>query len=205
MKRAFSYILVALVSGGITGAIVYKIQEVKHEKWREEEIASLKSSICTRKRPLKVVIDDDDNTDISESESHEEEIPRTFDTSSLMEYYKKTKEYNGDGPEEAGGSENECRPYVISPEEFGELPEEEHAVLSLTYYSDGILADDYNEEVEDVDDKVGYDFASHFGEYEDDAVHIRNDIRHTDYEILKDPRRFVDVIKNKPRNTTIHD
>ena len=33
-----------------------------------------------------------------------------------------------------------------------------------------------------------------FGEYEDDAVFVRNDAHKTDYEILYDPRNYSDVM-----------
>lgn len=87
------------------------------------------------------------------------------------------------------------RPYVISPEEFGECDYNE---ISLTYYTDGVLTDEEDNPIEDVDDAVGLDFADHFGEYEDDSVFIRNDLRRVDFEILADLRKYSDVIKTNP-------
>lgn len=91
----------------------------------------------------------------------------------------------------------EEQPYVIEPEEFGDIFEYEH--IDLTYYADGILADDYNEPLDDDDiaDTVGSDFATHFGEYEDDAVYIRNDRIKADYAILMDERKHSEVIRYK--------
>ena len=86
-------------------------------------------------------------------------------------------------------------PHVISPEEFGEI--EEYTKISLSYFADGVLADDNNEVVDDVEEIVG-DALSHFGEYEDDAVFVRNDAKRCDYEILLDARDFEDVRKNLP-------
>ena len=48
------------------------------------------------------------------------------------------------------------KPYVISPEEFGDF--DEYTKLSLTYYSDGVLADENDEIVDDIDETVGADF-----------------------------------------------
>lgn len=39
----------------------------------------------------------------------------------------------------------------------------------------------------------------HFGEYEEDAVFVRNDAKKCDYEILKDLRRFCDVLEDLGR------
>ncbi len=86
-------------------------------------------------------------------------------------------------------------PYVISPDEFGEF--EEYEKISLTYYADGVLADDNDEIVDDVEDIVG-DALNHFGEYEDDSVFVRCDERKCDYEILLDQRTFAEVADNKP-------
>ena len=59
-------------------------------------------------------------------------------------------------------------PYVISPDEFSE--NNEYETESLTYYSDGVLTDEYDNPIEDIERLVGSDALTHFGEYEDDSV-----------------------------------
>lgn len=86
-------------------------------------------------------------------------------------------------------------PYVITPEEFGE--NEDYTKISLSYFADGVLADDNNEEVDDVEEIIG-DALSHFGEYEEDAVFVRNDAKKCDYEILMDARKHEDVLADMP-------
>lgn len=88
------------------------------------------------------------------------------------------------------------KPYVISPDEFGEF--EEYSQISLTYYSDGVLADDADDLMDDIADTVGSDFASHFGDYEEDSVFIRNDRFKCDYEILRDNRAYSAVTGINP-------
>lgn len=88
-------------------------------------------------------------------------------------------------------------PYVISPNEFGEL--DGYAKVSLTYYADGILADENGCIVDDIEEIVG-DALEHFGEYEDDSVFCRSDPKRCDYEILQDLRRYADVRKSFPPN-----
>ena len=89
------------------------------------------------------------------------------------------------------------RPYVITPDEFGSV--DEYETISLTYYSDGVLTDDRDDEpIEDVDDMIGEDSLTHFGEYEDDAVYVRNERLKTDFEILLDHRSYSDVAEAKP-------
>lgn len=87
------------------------------------------------------------------------------------------------------------KPYVVSPEEFGEKG---YTVISLSYYADGVLADEDDHVVEDVDAVIGYESLEHFGEYENNSVHVRNDRLRCDYEILIDLREYSEVISAKP-------
>jgi hypothetical protein len=68
----------------------------------------------------------------------------------------------------------------------------------LTYYSDGVLTDENDEVLEDVEDIIGIDSLNHFGEYEEDSVYVRNDEKLCDYEILLDNRNYSDVYNERP-------
>lgn len=96
----------------------------------------------------------------------------------------------------ASSDETNDKPYVIPPEEFGEM--EGYVQSSLTYYADRVLTDEDDNVIDDVDGIVGADFYKHFGEYEEDSVFVRNDGKKHDYEILKDFRLYSDVVKNNP-------
>ena len=97
------------------------------------------------------------------------------------------------------GDENVYEPFVIRPEEYGEL--HAYETLSLNYYADGVLTDDLDNPIEDVESLVPADFADHFGEYDDNAVFVRNDNLECDYEILRDLRKFTDVVGEDPYPT----
>ncbi len=93
--------------------------------------------------------------------------------------------YSGDvidDPEEVD------KPYVITQNEYGEFGD--YMEISLTYYADGIVADDDDEIIEDVAAVLGTDFES---EFEDDIVLIRNDARKCDYEVARDDRTYHEV------------
>lgn len=87
---------------------------------------------------------------------------------------------------------------VIPPEEFGDL--DEYDKVSLTYYADGTLADEKDRPMssEDISETVGRDAVTHFGEYEDDSVFVRNDNLRVDYEILADKRTYKELLQEKP-------
>ena len=91
------------------------------------------------------------------------------------------------------------RPYVIQPSEFGEF--DDYEKISLTYTADGVLLDDMNEIVDDIEEIVGEDSLEHFGEYEDDSVYVRNDSKKCDYEILLDQRNYQEIFEIQPHRT----
>ena len=97
------------------------------------------------------------------------------------------------------GDEDIYEPFIIRPEEYGEL--HAYETLSLNYYADGVLTDDLDNPIEDVESLVPADFADHFGEYDDNAVFVRNDNLECDYEILRDLRKFTDVVGEDPYPT----
>lgn len=82
---------------------------------------------------------------------------------------------------------------VISPEEFGE--NENYETIDLTYYADGVLADDQDEVVDDPEDLVGPEALRSFGEYQEDVVHVCSERRKCYYEITTDPRNYRDIYR----------
>lgn len=89
-------------------------------------------------------------------------------------------------------------PHVISPDAFGD--QDGYDEISLTYYADGTVADDSDRAMseDEIEETIGKDSLTHFGEYEDDSVFVRNDRLKADYEILMDPRPYADVLREKP-------
>ena len=83
------------------------------------------------------------------------------------------------------------RPYVISPDIFGDNPD--YNKVSLTLYSDGVLTDEDDHVINPgrIDDLIGEESLEHFGEYEEDSVFVRNEARMTDYEILLNMSKFL--------------
>ncbi len=87
-------------------------------------------------------------------------------------------------------------PYIISPEDFGEI--EEYEKISLYYFADGVLTDDNYELVDDVEEVVG-NAPSFFGNEDLDDIYVRNDAKRCDYELLRDLRIFSEFRKTLPR------
>lgn len=89
---------------------------------------------------------------------------------------------------------------IISPEEVPD--NSEYDTFPLIYYSDGVLANDDDEIIFDVEARIG-DALNHFDEFEKDIVCVKNDIRKCYYEISRDYRSFEEVSGTKPPQVTI--
>ena len=82
-------------------------------------------------------------------------------------------------------------PFVIDPSEFGENPE--YDTETLTYFADGVLVDDVDDEIEEPDIVVGLENLKVFEEFGATSVYVRNDIYKTDYEIIRDDWNYSDL------------
>lgn len=184
--------LIIFAAGAAVGsAVTWKIVKTKYEQIAKEEIDSVKEAFSKKESISKEPTED--------KEKSVDEIHSRLEKPNLMEYAAKVSEcgYSEDleekNKEEDVESMDDDRPYVISPDEFGEL--DDYDLISLTYYADEVLADDIDEIVEDVDNVVGLDSLTHFGEYEPDSVFVRNDRLKADYEILLDERTYPEAIQ----------
>lgn len=122
----------------------------------------------------------------------------------MREYWKKKEEEtiktrgvvkSEEEDEEEEDVEEMYKPEVVAPEETWE---KDYPTISLTYYEgDQTLTDDQDKIITNVAELVGEDFASHFGEYEDDSVFIRNDKIGVYYEILRDYGSYSDYMREE--------
>lgn len=170
MNSTLNKVLIFCCGAAVGSAVTWKLLKTKYEQIANEEIESVKEVFS---RPQQATPSEGDTERYDEA---------TIDSGTVEKYKDMVNNlYHVPAAEEEVDVD---RPYVISPEEFGDL--DNYNVVSLTYYSDGVLIDEEGNIVDDVDDLVGEDFASHYGEYEEDSVFVRNDARMTDYEILRD-------------------
>lgn len=166
-----------LVAGAAIGSLVtWKLVKTKYEQIAQEEIDSVKEAFSKREEKSS-------EKEIEEADSEKKTFEDIIDESCY-----KTESID---KEEKKEMDNSDRPYVITPEEFGDS---DYAIISLTYYTDGTVTNEKNKIVANVDELVGLDSLNHFGEYEDDSVFVRNDALQIDFEILKDWRDYSEVM-----------
>lgn len=194
--------VIAFVAGAAIGAgAAYLYLKPKFEAQAQRDIDQVKEFYGRAKKQEEAT---EDATPEKENDDLPEPVPaqvnlekpdvREFAKKLAAESYTNYDQYSSK-PEEKRAPIGE-RPYVISPDEFGEL--EDYTKISLMYYADGVLCDDMDSPVDNIDEIVGADFADHFGEYEDDSVFVRNDPRRCDYEILRSLKTYTEVIAENP-------
>lgn len=84
--------------------------------------------------------------------------------------------------------------YTIDPDDFNIL--EDYGTETLYYTRDNYVVDvDYRKLSDDeIKATIGHDPLGSFGEYEDDSVHVRNEIRQIDYEILLSDKDYNEIV-----------
>lgn len=195
MKSKFINVFMFAAGAAIGSAVTWKIVKTKYDQIVQEELESIREAFGEKDS------DDQEQTDERDDEDGRQGQSRHIDWSELedlneeddkpndlQEYGALVSNYTS---EEGGSTILAKEPYVISPYDFGEL--DDFHQIELTYYADDILEDDEGNIVKDVEELIGPKALYTFGEYEDDAVFVRNERLRTDFQILKDYRTFADA------------
>ena len=193
MKRVLIFVL-----GAAAGSLVtWKLVENKYKKIADEEIASVQEYYHNKLNAL------DCENNLLKVEAYDrpvehpevnvvEEIEYTAEEKADYEETVASLAYSEEGITiECNDAIEYVKPYVIAPEEFGETGND---TKTLTYYSDFVLTDEDGDMCVDPESIIG-DALEHFGDYEDDSVHVRNDNIECDFEILKSERTFSEIYK----------
>ena len=184
MNKSILSKVVIFVAGAAVGSVVtWKLIETKYKQIADEEIASVKEVFSKR----------NEETKTEEPVEEEDDIVMPNHKPDLSEYKELVKSYGYNNEEKEEVNDNmDIEPYVIKPEAFGD---DDYETVSLTMYADGIVTDEYDVRLDDeeIEDLIGKESLTHFGEYEDDSVFVRNESRQTDYQILADERNYFDL------------
>ncbi len=174
------------LAGGIVGsAITLFLVKSKYEQTIEDkndEIAFLRDRYSEKKSGESFI----DGLENGIKNPNESDIQKIKDKVQELGYI------NDELIKERNDANSMNKTYVIPPEETWE---QDYPTITLTYYeADNVLADEKDKIIKNVDELVGDDFASHFGEFEDDCVYIRNDNLKVYYEIIKDNGSYSEVV-----------
>lgn len=185
--------MIFLAGGAIGSVVTWKLVKTKYEQIiadKTEENEFLRDRYSESKACKKdgEVLTEDSKDGIKNSDelTVQEIRDKVQELGYINEQVMKEKEKEKEETDDMGG------PEVIAPEETWE---QDYPMITLTYYEgDGVLADERDRIIGNVDEMVGEDFASHFGEYEDDTVYIKNPNFKSYYEILRDYGSYSEVV-----------
>lgn len=180
MNNKLANTLAFIAGAGIGVAATWQFFKKKYKQIADEEIESVKQHF-----PRKEVTapSSEEKPVISENEAEKQEHKELVEDLGYNHSEDKTS--------------TDSQIYVIPPESVGER--DDYDIVSMTYYADDILTDEFDRAVVDIDGTVGYDALKRFGEYEDDAVHVRNEVLKTDFEILRDMRTYSEATSRTSR------
>lgn len=180
--KSLKYLLTFATGAVIGSALSWWYLKDKYAAIAEEEIESVKKAY---------------SQEATKVQEHAEEKPDLLACAQQLIQKEGYTDYSRTSvPDKKSTRPDPEAPYIISDEEFGEI--EGYTSITLFYFpEDGILTDENEEPVDNVNDLVG-DALDRFMESEDDSIYIRNDIKRCDYEILKDYRTFKEAKKHHP-------
>lgn len=167
--------------GGVAGFFAgRKLTEQHYNQMVEEEIESVKRAFRNYSKAKT-------SGKKEEKKNNNETVDMKKEASRERSERKDYRAYYDNGKtevkQETESDDSQSGIYVISPDDFDSVG---YDTISLKYYSDGVVADDYGEPMseEEIENSITRESLSHFGEYEEDSVFVRNDLMKTDYEIL---------------------
>lgn len=186
MNNTLSKVFIFVTGAAIGSLVTWKLVKEKYAREAREDIEEIRKYYKDKNKS-----EEDDYEPLTEDDCiiTEEEAKRLELQKNKDEYNKIVESYTG--KKVVDTIEIQERPFVIEPDEFGLY--DDYETVTLTYYADHVLTDEMDEVIKNVDETVGEDSLTHFGEYEDDVVYVRNDQTKTDYEILMDDAIFAEL------------
>lgn len=199
----FGMIFAFLAGAAAGGATAWYVANARYAAISEQDISSTKEAFHVREQKLKKEIEELKTRLESQEEA---ETPQTtvlasnknHEKGDISDYARTVREiertkYSQTVVPKTPDHEVEA-PYIIDPEEFGEL--DGYTTISLFYFEDGILSDENGVIIDEPEEIVG-DALSQFDE-DEDAVYVRSDPKRCDYEVLKDLRSYADFRATLP-------
>lgn len=184
MNNTLNKLFIFAAGAAVGSVVTWNLVKTKYEQIAKDEIESVKEVLGRKCQNENDPIDDaeivnEDGKDIDKCE-------KILDSNGYRKYSDKTKREE---------EEDDMAPYVIVPEAFEE--NDNYDVKTLFYYADGVLTDEHDNVIEDIESVVGEESLTHFGDYPDDpdVVYVRNELTMTDYEVLADDRKYSELYK----------
>lgn len=195
--------------GALVGTVVtITVLKNKYEAILQEELDSImqvmtrnrtKGTPCEEKKEKVIPIKNRTNESYSaekDYEGHESKVVQTTDKT----FKKIVKEYDRVNPplsvmaEEQSPTEEDKDIYIISEDEFC-MGKEDFDQETMMYYEDGVVLDESEDIVDDLENVIGLEAFSTFQNCpEETVIFVRNEGLSIDYEIIRANQVFVSHI-----------
>lgn len=194
------YTFVAYCVGVVSGyAIAYFTMKRTFEARVEAEVESVKETFRSLQKKDSVnERKESDNSSFRAEFINHDPLKKARDEAIKLARDNKYIAYNNlYGDEDVSIEEREkMKPKVIHPDDIDLSGM--YRVIELTYYADGVITDENDEEFKDAEDYIGDDALKSFGKYSENAVYVWNGRLRVYYEILKDERTYAEVLEKYP-------
>lgn len=174
-KKNIIFLIFGLVIGTATGYVVAKN---KYEKEFQDALNELWDERHENRRSTEEELD--------EVEEFSEEERQSYVDIVHEEYVENTSENLKQGP------------YLIGIDdyynEFGDVKYEKK--MLIYYEDDGVLIDENEDTIDNLDQVIGRESLEHIGDYEDDRIYIRNEWYGTDFEVVVEHSAYADIFED---------
>lgn len=183
-------VLIFTTGAAVGSVVTWKLVEKHYKDLADEEIASVVETFKNRNkrkpgRPKKEVTE-------ATVETAAEGTKKLGEVIKEEGYTSLGNMSDDDCTVEVEEQEDHIPPYLISPDQFGD--NDDYGTKTLTYYADGVLADEVDNPIADIDTMIGEGTLDHFGEYVPDAVYVRDETNEMDYEILRTEDEYSEIV-----------
>jgi len=199
MKEGFIFAAGLLIGAAVSGVATYFIVNKKANDRADEEILSVKEAFKNRK-PLDI---SKIKEELKEEVIQETKAKANLNKPALMAYTSLAKEYKSEeadipakeSEKEIDEEEEEIDTSLeyIRPEDYGEKVDDGFRSIELYWYADDILATENHEKIDDPKNYAG-DFVSHFDEFEDDVVYVRDNLMKRDIAIFRSAKTYYEEL-----------
>lgn len=181
MSKIFTFVIPFSLGAAAGSLLAWRALKTKYEQIAQNEIDSYKAYVKEKYATPEEEIGEDEKTS-----TVTDDTPTQLDN--LLGKYRSMDEKRKEENRQVS------KPYVISLEEYNDH-ECDYDCVSLNYYADGVLTDEWDNIIKNVDEIVGEDaLATLDANDECDSVYVRNDELKCDYEILRDRQTYAEAV-----------
>lgn len=185
-KSILNKAIIFAIGAAVGSVVTYKLVKTKYEQIANEEIEDVREYYRNKGNNSDKEHLEEKSVSIENKNSESEHLDAVTSLKEKIDELGYDTIFGGDNVNE----KEKSGPYVIPPEDFGDSG---YDTLTYTLYADGVITDDQENIIENADAVFGVGTLDRFGEYEDDALHVRDDTAKIDYEILGDDRSSYEV------------